>query len=82
MIVIMVLIAIVCVIIHQELLIGEDSCMYGCDIFDYNRNCFCERYPNGSGVETIPFFGNEFQMDYCNRGVVMKCLKNYFLIIG
>ena len=45
----------------------EDSCMYGCDIFDYNRNCFCERYPNGSGVETIPFFGNEFQMDYCNR---------------
>lgn len=46
----------------------EESCLVGCDIFYDFRNCYCDRYPNGNGMEEIPFYGNIFSEDYCDLG--------------
>ena len=46
----------------------DESCLVGCDIFNDFRNCYCERYPNGAGMEEIAFYGNTFLEDYCDLG--------------
>ena len=52
----------------------EDSCMVGCDLFDFHRNCHCLNYD----FYEVPFFGNHFRLDDCHEGCYYEVNHRYY----